>query len=38
MEFAFPSKKGTGLDKIVAPTVSKEALDLIQKLLIYDPN
>ena len=36
MEFNFPAKKGTGLEKL-APFISKDAIDLIYKLLAYDP-
>lgn len=33
---AFRESKGTGIAKLL-PHVSKEAVDLIEKLLIYDP-
>lgn len=36
MEFNFPSKKGTGIEKL-APHIPKDCVDLIQKLLRYDP-
>ena len=36
MEFNFPHRKGTDLEKLI-PHASKECVDLIQKLLIYDP-
>lgn len=36
MEFNFPPKKGTGIEKLI-PHIEKNCLDLIQKLLIYDP-
>lgn len=37
MEFNFPVKKGSGLEKLL-PSVTKDYLDLLHKLLIYDPN
>jgi renal tumor antigen len=36
MEFNFPPKKGTGIEQLI-PHISKDAIDLIYKLLIYDP-
>ena len=36
MEFNFPHKKGTGIERLI-PHVSPDAIDLIYKLLIYDP-
>jgi renal tumor antigen len=36
MEFNFPAKKGTGIEKL-APHIAKECIDLIYKLLVYDP-
>lgn len=37
MEFNFPQRKGTGIEKLL-PHVTKDCIDLILKLLIYDPN
>lgn len=38
MEFNFPTvAEGTGIPKLI-PHVSPEAVDLIQKLLIYNPD
>ena len=37
MEFDFPPRIGTGIDKLI-PNVSKECLDLIKHLLAYDPD
>ena len=38
MEFNFPTvAEGTGIPKLI-PHVSPEAVDLIQKLLIYTPD
>ena len=37
MEFNFPLQAGTGIDKLI-PHASKEAIDLIKLLLIYDPD
>jgi renal tumor antigen len=37
MEFNFPPKKGTGIEKLI-PHIAKDCVDLIQKLLIYDPD
>jgi renal tumor antigen len=36
MEINFPSKHGTGIDRLI-PNASKDAVDLIKLLLIYDP-
>ena len=36
MEFNFPFRKGTDLEKLI-PHASKDCIDLIAKLLIYDP-
>jgi len=36
MEFNFPTKKGTGIEKLI-PHAPKECVDIIQKLLTYDP-
>eukprot|EP00344_Euplotes_crassus_P012472 CAMPEP_0197009052 /NCGR_PEP_ID=MMETSP1380-20130617/48216_1 /TAXON_ID=5936 /ORGANISM="Euplotes crassus, Strain CT5" /LENGTH=161 /DNA_ID=CAMNT_0042430023 /DNA_START=306 /DNA_END=792 /DNA_ORIENTATION=- len=37
MEFDFPEKKGSGIVSLM-DHVSKQCIDLVQKLLIYDPN
>jgi serine/threonine protein kinase len=37
MNFNFPPKQGTGIDKLL-PHASPESLDLLKKLLIYDPD
>ena len=37
MEFDFPEKKGTGITDLLKH-VSKSWVDLLEKLLIYDPN
>lgn len=37
MQFNFPAKKGTGIADLI-PHVSKDAQDLIMKLLIYNPD
>lgn len=37
MEFNFPPQQGTGIDKLL-PNASKDCLDLIKKLLAYDPD
>lgn len=36
MNFNFPSKKGTGLERLL-PHAPKEAIELIYKLCAYDP-
>ena len=36
MEFNFPFRKGTDLEKLILHA-GKECVDLISKLLIYDP-
>lgn len=36
MEINFPPKHGTGIDRLL-PNVSKDCIDLIKLLLIYDP-
>ena len=36
MEINFPPKHGTGIDRLI-PNASKECIDLIKLLLIYDP-
>jgi renal tumor antigen len=36
MEFNFPTKQGTGIDKLI-PNVPKDCVELIKLLLIYDP-
>lgn len=37
MEFNFPHQEGTGIAKLI-PHASEEAKDLINKLLIYNPD
>lgn len=37
MDFDFPQKQGTGITKLL-PHASPDALDLMQKLLIYNPD
>lgn len=37
IDFNFPPKEGTGIAKLI-PHVSPECLDLIEKLLIYNPD
>ena len=37
MEFNFPQVEGTGIPKLV-PQASNEVTDLIQKMLIYNPD
>jgi renal tumor antigen len=37
MQFNFPTKKGTGIADLI-PHISKDAQDLILKLLIYNPD
>ena len=37
MEFDFPPKRGTGLEKLL-PNATKDCIDLLYKLLTYDPN
>jgi len=37
MEFDFPEKKGTGIAKLIKH-VSKSLVDLLEKLLTYDPD
>ena len=37
MEFNFPKQEGTGIAKLI-PHASEEAKDLINKLLIYNPD
>ena len=36
LDFNFPTKVGTGIDKLL-PHVSAECIDLLKQLLIYDP-
>lgn len=36
MEFNFPPKKGTGLEKLL-PNATKDCIDLLYRLLTYDP-
>lgn len=36
MEFNFPQKLGTGIDKLL-PHVSADCLDLLKQMLVYDP-
>lgn len=36
LDFNFPVKVGTGLEKLI-PHVSPDCLDLLKQLLIYDP-
>lgn len=36
-EFNFPQKKGIGFEKLL-PNGPKELIDLLYKLLAYDPN
>ena len=39
MEINFPSKSGSGIDKLIPQNqISKECLDLIKLLLTYDPD
>ena len=35
-EFNFPSRKGIGFERLL-PSGSKQLVDLLQKLLAYDP-
>lgn len=37
MELNFTPKKGTGIERLV-PHASKDAINLIYKLITYDPN
>ena len=37
MEFNFPKQEGTGIAKLI-PHASEEAKDLINKMLIYNPD
>ena len=37
MEFDFSAQRGRGIDNLL-PNVSRDAVDLIYQLLIYDPN
>lgn len=37
MEFDFPEKKGTGIARLLKH-ISKQCVDLLEKLLIYDPD
>jgi hypothetical protein len=37
MEFNFPHKKGTGLDRYLNSSVSSDTRDILHKLLAYDP-
>ena len=37
MNFNFPNKRGTGIEKLL-PHASKESIDLIYKLCTYDPD
>lgn len=37
MEFNFPEKRGTGIASLITH-VSPEAVDLIMKMLIYNPD
>lgn len=37
MEFDFPLKRGTGLEKLL-PNATKDCIDLLYKLLTYDPS
>lgn len=37
MNFNFPSKKGTGIERLL-PHASTDSLDLIYKLCTYDPD
>ena len=36
MEFNFPARKGTGLEKLI-PHASKDCIDLLYRMLTYDP-
>jgi renal tumor antigen len=36
MEFDFPPKRGSGLEKLM-PNVSRDTIDLLYRLLAYDP-
>lgn len=38
MEFNFPTvAEGTGIDRLM-PNASKESIDLVHKLLVYNPD
>ena len=37
MDFNFPPKEGTGIEKLI-PHCSVECIDLINKLLMYNPD
>ena len=36
MEINFPSKHGTGIERLL-PSLPKDCLDLLKNLLVYDP-
>lgn len=36
MEFNFPHKKGTGIEKLL-PNATRDCIDLLYRLLTYDP-
>lgn len=38
MEFNFQQKKGVGLEKLLPPSMTTDAKDLLEKLLAYDSN
>lgn len=39
MEVNFTAKNGSGIDKLIPQThISKEGLDLLKLLLVYDPD
>jgi renal tumor antigen len=37
MDFNFPQKPGTGIDKLMPHHIPKECVELIKQLLAYDP-
>jgi renal tumor antigen len=37
MDFDFPDKEGTGINKLI-PQLSEDSKDIIGKLLIYNPD
>jgi renal tumor antigen len=37
MDFDFPDKEGTGINKLI-PQASPDAQDIINKLLVYNPD
>jgi renal tumor antigen len=36
MEINFPTKHGTGIDRLI-PNIPKDCVDIIKQMLIYDP-